>query len=211
MLYAIFQLSKWRRRLKTQPEEVMATYQQLVDEISQDIERLQEEYGRGPCPSNCFQCCLNTSTIPISEVEARDLKIGLDALPEPIRQHIREKAQRTIEVLENKGFSPDKMVQDAGMKAIDVIKGKSFGECPMLVGGVCTVYEHRPVICRVWGYPIDNGTELACCKKTFIGVRRNFKPIDYANYWRRCKELSLALGAEEKTPNCYLVLKLLDD
>lgn len=211
MQYMILQLLKWRSKLETLPEEVISTYHQLVDEISSDIERLQREYGRGPCPSNCFQCCLNTSTIPISEVEARDLKTGLDALPEPIRQHIREKAQKTIKVLEDKGFSPDKMVQDAGMKAIDVIKGKSYGECPMLIGGVCSVYEHRPVICRVWGYPIDNGTELACCKKTFIGVRTNFKPIKYADYWRRCKELSLSLGAEEKTPNCYLVLELLDD
>lgn len=197
--------------METQTEQVMTTYQQLVDEVTQDIERLREEYGKGPCPSDCFKCCLNTSTIPISEVEARDLKIALDALPEPIRQHIRQKAQQTINVLESKGFTPDKMIKDSGMEAIDVIKGKSYGECPMLIGGVCSVYDHRPLICRVWGYPIDNGREIACCKKTFIGVRRNYNPIDYATYWRRCRELSEELGAKEKTPNCYLVLELLEE
>ena len=60
--------------------QVMQTYRELVDEINQDVDRLRKEYGGVPCPSDCFKCCLNTSTIPISEVEARDLKVGLDAL-----------------------------------------------------------------------------------------------------------------------------------
>ena len=192
-------------------DDVMHTYQELVDEINQEIDRIRNEYGRSPCPSNCFQCCSNTSTIPISEVEARDLKKGLDALPPEIRQHIRQKAERTIRELEAKGYTPETMVKDTGMKAIDVVKGKSSGECPMLIGGVCSVYEHRPVICRVWGYPIDNGQNLACCKKTFIGQSRNYKPLKYADYWQRCKNLSDALGAKQKTPNCYLVVQLIED
>ncbi len=192
-------------------QQVMQTYRELVDEINQDVARLRKEYGGVPCPSDCFKCCLNTSTIPISEVEARDLKVGLDALPLSIRHHIRQKAQNTIKVLEAEGFSPDEMVKDSGMEAIQVIKGKSYGECPMLIGGVCSVYDHRPVICRVWGYPINNGSELACCKKTFIGQRRNYKPIEYAEYWRRCRKLSESLGADKKTPNCYLVVKLLEE
>lgn len=192
-------------------DQIMQTYRELVDEINQDVARLRKEYGGVPCPSDCFKCCLNTSTIPISEVEARDLKIGLEALPLSIRHYIRQKAQNTIKVLEAKGFSPDEMVKDSGMEAIQVIKGKSYGECPMLIGGVCSVYEHRPVICRVWGYPINNGSELACCKKTFIGQRRNYKPIEYAEYWRRCRTLSKSLGADKKTPNCYLVAQLLEE
>ena len=191
-------------------EQVIASYQELVTEINQDIERIRTEYGRVPCPSDCFKCCLNTSTIPISEVESRDLKIALDALPQPIRQYIRQKAVKTIKVLEANGFSAENMVHDSGMKAIEVVKGKPYGECPMLIGGVCSVYEHRPIICRVWGYPIDNGKELACCKKTFIGQHKNYKPVKYAEYWSRCKTLSKALGAEQKTPNCYLVTQLID-
>ena len=195
--------------MATQTEQlVMNEYRELVTEIDQDVERVRKEYGRVPCPSTCFQCCLNTSTIPISEVEARDLKTALDALPQPIREHIRQRAEATIKVLEANGHTREKMTENSGMDAIDVVKGKSFGECPMLIGGVCSVYEHRPVICRVWGYPINNGNELACCKKTFIGQRRNYKPVKYAEYWQRCKNLSEALGALQKTPNCYLVAQL---
>lgn len=191
-------------------EDVMQTYQTLVDEIDRDVLRIREEFGRYPCPSDCFQCCLNTSTIPISEVEARDLKIGLERLPQELQEHILQKAKRTIKELEAEGYNPENMVKDTGLKAIDVVKGTSFGECPMLIGGVCSVYENRPVICRVWGYPIDNGNNLACCKKTFIGQERDYIPLKYSDYWQRCKNLSEELGSVQKTPNCYLVVQLLE-
>lgn len=196
--------------MTTHSKQVMAAYNTLVAEITRDVRRLQEEYGRLPCPTDCFKCCRNTATMPISEVEGRDLKRGLDALPQQIRLHIRQKADRTIAALQAAGHSQEKMLQDSGMDAIKLIKGTPIGECPMLIGGVCSVYEHRPVICRVWGYPIDNGGELSCCHKTFIGQRQKFKPIDYSSYWRRCKTLSEALGATQKTPNCHLVSRLIE-
>ena len=78
--------------MATHSEQVMAAYNGLVAEITRDVRRLREEYGRLPCPTDCFKCCRNTATMPISEVEARDLKRGLDALPQQIRRHIRKKA-----------------------------------------------------------------------------------------------------------------------
>ena len=197
--------------MSIQSDQVMVKYNQLVTEINKDVDRIRQEYGRYPCPTDCFQCCNNTSTIPISEVEARHLKIGLDALPKQVKSHIHKKAQQTIKVLESKGFTSDSMVKDSGIEAINIIKGKSYGQCPMLIGGVCSVYEHRPVICRVWGYPIDNGSELACCRKTFIGQRRDFNPVKYSLYWQKCKTLSEELGVFKKTPSCYLVSQLIEE
>ena len=189
----------------------MEAYQELVDEIQRDVERLREESGGVPCPSNCFSCCRNTSTMAISEVEARDLKVALDALPVELRTHIRQKAEQSIKKLKSHGYDAEDIMPDAGMKAIEVVKGTPEGECPMLIGGVCSVYEHRPVICRVWGYPIHNGNELACCHKTFIGKRRQFRPLNYTRYWSVCQDLSKELGATQKTPNCYLVSRLLSE
>ncbi len=187
----------------------MKAYYALLDTIENDIARLRDAAGGSPCPSDCFACCRNTATMSISEVEARNLKIGLAALPAVLRSHIRQKAERSIRKLRQHGYDAENIVPDAGMKAIAVIKGTPEGECPMLVGGVCSVYEHRPVICRVWGYPIQNRDVLACCKKTFIGKRHRFRPLDYTHYWQVCQELSSELGATEKTPNCYLVSGLL--
>jgi Fe-S-cluster containining protein len=147
----------------------------------------------------------------ISEVEAQNLKKGLEKLPEELRAHILKKANRSIQKLKQLGYAHEQMMIDAGMAATELLKGRREAECPMLIGGVCSVYEHRPMICRVWGYPIDNGNELACCRKTFIGQRRLFKPIDYVRYWRGCRDLSKALGVEQKTPNCYLMIRLLTE
>ncbi len=187
----------------------MQPYHELVADVMRDVRRLREEYGTSPCPANCFDCCKNTATMAISEVEAQDLKLGLDALPPEIRAHICQKAERSIGRIEALGYDAANITQESGMDVLAVLKGTPEAECPMLIGGVCTVYEHRPVICRVWGYPLDNGRELACCHKTFIGQRRDYKPLNYAHYWRQCRALSEELGATRKTPNCYLVGALL--
>ena len=188
---------------------VMGQYRHLMREVETETQRLYEARGSFPCPSNCFDCCRNTATMLISEVEGQDLKVGLKKLAPEIRAHIRKKANRSVRRLEQIGYSHEQMTRDAGMEAVEVLKGKPEAECPMLIGGVCSVYEHRPLICRVWGYPINNGSELACCRKTFIGQRRLFKPIDYARYWKTCRDLSKKIGTEEKTPNAYLVVRLL--
>ena len=189
----------------------MQAYHELLDEIQRDVKRLRDASGGVPCPANCFSCCRNTATMAISEVEARDLKVGLETLPVEIRAHIRQKAERSIKKLKARGYDVENIMPDAGMKAIGVIKDTPEGECPMLIGGVCAVYEHRPVICRVWGYPIHNGNELACCNKTFIGKRRRYRPLNYDRYWKMCQKLSTELGATQKTPNCYLVSRLLSE
>jgi Fe-S-cluster containining protein len=149
--------------------------------------------------------------MPISEVEGRDLKEGLKKLPQEVKTHILKKATRSIRKLEQLGHSDEEMAIPMGLEPTNALRGKREGECPMLVGGVCSVYDHRPIICRVWGYPIDNGNELACCHMTFISQRRLFKPIDYAGYWRECRDLSETLGAKQKTANCYLVAHLLTE
>lgn len=189
----------------------MKAYNELLGEIERDVKRLREASGGVPCPSTCFACCHNTATMAISEVEARHLKLGLDALPEQLREHIRSKAERSIKKLEAHGHNIESIMPDTGMEAVSVVRGQPEGECPMLIGGVCSVYEHRPVICRVWGYPIHNGNDLACCHKTFLGKRRRYPPLNYNHYWKTCQNLSTELGATQKTPNCYLVSQLLSE
>ncbi len=188
---------------------IMQTYEELISEITKEIQRLRVEYGTSPCPENCFSCCKNTATMAISEIEARDLTRGLEALPLQLRIHIRQKAERTIQLLESQGYTLENMKPQVSMDAVAVVKGKPEGECPMLIGGVCAVYEHRPVICRIWGYPLHNGNELACCPKTFIGKRKRFKPLNYTRYWAQCQTLSKELGQKQKEPNCYVVARLL--
>ena len=45
-----------------------------------------------------------------------------------------------------------------------VIAGERTIDCPALVDGRCSVYEHRPLICRLWGavesLPCPHGCEV---------------------------------------------------
>lgn len=48
--------------------------------------------------------------------------------------------------------------------ALDIIAGKRSASCPALVNDRCSVYEHRPLICRLWGavesMPCPHGCEV---------------------------------------------------
>ena len=70
---------------------VMGQYRELVNEIDIEVLRLREAQGRSLCPANCFECCRNTATMLISEVEGQDVKEGLKTLPQEIQAHILKK------------------------------------------------------------------------------------------------------------------------
>jgi Fe-S-cluster containining protein len=43
--------------------------------------------------------------------------------------------------------------------------------CPLLVDGQCSVYENRPVICRIFGFPVSDGETMATCELNFTEER----------------------------------------
>ena len=191
--------------------KILAEYRLLVEEIGEQTANLRIQLGgQIPCAPNCYGCCITTATLPISEVEGLDLKNGLIALPESVRSYVRWKANRTIGKLTSLGYSLENIIPDSGNKALDAIKGSQEAECPLLIGGVCSVYKQRPILCHIWGYPMFNGDEVACCRRTFKGNKYKVKPIDYTYYWNELKRLSKKQGADEKTPICYLVIRLLE-
>ncbi len=43
--------------------------------------------------------------------------------------------------------------------------------CPLLVDGQCSVYESRPVLCRIFGFPVSDGKTIATCELNFTDDR----------------------------------------
>ena len=192
----------------------MDSYLNLIANIGDETRALADQAGSLPCPTNCFDCCRNTATMSISLVEAKHLGIGLKTLPHSIQEHVQKKAERTINKIEKEGYSEAEVVT-AGTEAAETIKGHVESECPMLLGGVCIIYDYRPIICRVWGYPIQNNLEISCCKKTFLDSEATYKPLPYDQHWNDCKKLSGPLKSKQKEdaahriPICYFVQNLL--
>jgi len=54
----------------------------------------------------------------------------------------------------------------------------SEGECPFLVNSSCSIYEHRPIICRTHGYPLlqmgENDWDLSACELNFTKVSEDY-------------------------------------
>ena len=80
-------------------------------------------------------------------VEAMALRLALDTLPPGHRRRITDKARNATEE-----------------------------DCPLLDGGICLLYPHRPVICRTHGMPIlmapegDDAPALDFCPLNFRGM-----------------------------------------
>ncbi len=39
--------------------------------------------------------------------------------------------------------------------------------CPLLVNDQCSIYTERPILCRIFGFPISNGETIATCELNF--------------------------------------------
>ena len=74
------------------------------------------------CKKGCSDCC-EQGDYPISELELKYLMLGFSSLDYELKFKIQKK------------FS-------------EIKKG---GECPFLIDKICSIYSHRPIICRVHG------------------------------------------------------------
>lgn len=75
-------------------------------------------------------------------------------------------------------------------------KKKKVKECPLLLDGVCPIYDSRPVICKTHGYPLLMDGRVTFCPKNFKKTRKI-----KANCLTDLSRLNLALAAIN---HCYL-------
>ncbi len=43
--------------------------------------------------------------------------------------------------------------------------------CPLLIDNQCSIYEHRPILCRIFGFPVSDGETIATCELNFTQDR----------------------------------------
>jgi len=161
-------------------EQVMDQYRKLISDLDSRCAELRAKY------KPTFPCGVK--------------------LPKEIQNAIFEQARRASRRLLEMGHPAEELTRK---EAIGLLRGRSEGICPFLIGGVCTCYEHRPIICRSWGYPMNTGDEVVLCEKIFSKEEIDrADSIDYSYYWGEAQRLSRLLGFERSYPMCYMVLKL---
>lgn len=82
------------------------------------------------CKAGCSSCC-ETGDYPISEKELKTLMIGYSKLDNESKIRVQNNLKK-------------------------MVRG---GACPFLLDSLCSVYEYRPTICRIYGlaYITKNG------------------------------------------------------
>jgi Fe-S-cluster containining protein len=116
-------------------------YLHIVNAVDEEFERNRKLHGhRMRCGQGCTDCCHHRFVI--SGLEAHHMAEGLKLTTPEIRERLRSRASEYIRRTEQRL------------------------PCPALEGGACSIYEHRPLICRKFGMPIYNPEKperiLAC-------------------------------------------------
>ena len=146
---------------------------QIVDAALADATRKSGSWLA--CRPGCTQCCIGV--FPINQLDVLRLKRGLRKLGEASPQRaaaIRERARESIARLSHDfPGNPITGLLDDSEEAAERFEGFANDEpCPALdrTSGLCELYEHRPMTCRVFGPPVRSEDGLGVCELCFQGA-----------------------------------------
>jgi Fe-S-cluster containining protein len=128
------------------------------------------------CHPRCSVCCIGL--FPITRLDVRLLQEGLAHLSTDQRTRISGRAAQQVAALET--AYPQLRVSSSvdGWSDADLDEAvEAFHDvpCPALEdNGLCSLYAHRPLICRSMGIPERQDTMIngACGVQTFVAVTR---------------------------------------
>lgn len=146
---------------------------QIVDAALADATRKSGSWLA--CRPGCTQCCIGV--FPINQLDALRLNRGLRKLGKDSPQRaaaIRERARESIARL-SPDFpgNPVTGILDDSEEAADRFEDLGNDQpCPALDPrtGLCELYEHRPMTCRVFGPPVRTEDGLGVCELCFQGA-----------------------------------------
>ena len=133
----------------------MARYQDVLALADTHFRRvLDEQPGAMECRLGCTLCCQG-----LFEISAADLVVlmeGLRQLDPQVLDHLVRKSRESIERFDHPVLSS---LDEAERR--EFFDGPAAGEsCPALSAeGACTIYAHRPLLCRTFGLPVREGKE----------------------------------------------------
>ena len=98
-------------------------YAEFIVELDKRLQGYFASFGESiHCVKGCSECC-EKGAYPLSDIELEYLMQGFIQLPPVLKVQVQENIR-------------------------NMVKG---GQCPFLINHECSVYEHRPIICRVHG------------------------------------------------------------
>ena len=158
----------------------MSRLYQIQEQVRRRTDEIAAAHWDWPCRKACDECCRSLAAVPlVSEAEWRAIGEAIAALPatlaEMVRARIRESAGMTRPVV-----------------------------CPLLDvdGGLCLIYEARPVACRAYGFYAGREGVRGCSR--IEAVSREAPDVIWGNH----AALEASLGALGRAAELHVWLAL---
>lgn len=123
-------------------------------------------YPEIPCAKGCSHCCHN-QLFRVSEAEWQTVRQGLAAMPAETRAALLAKA-REMYAAHRGTLEAMASYWSCGEALAPGLHESAPKSCPLLVEGRCSIYAHRPAICRGYGYfsaTVSGDNALLICKQ----------------------------------------------
>lgn len=157
---------------------LLSRYQDLLAGVDSRGDEVREAYpGQIQCGRGCTDCC--HQPFDISWLEGFFLWIGLGDLDEGVRRRVLERAKAYEAWSATQSWGARETIQGTEEERtlrmrirIDAMS-TSHMPCPLLEDGVCLLYDYRPAVCRLAGYPLPDPVDdsaLYACYKNFTGL-----------------------------------------
>ena len=135
-------------------DELFSRYRELAQSADALFHTIQEKYPLSvKCRVHCCDCCY--AIFGVFPVEAAYVAYHFSRLDRRIRRNVIRHAEKSeVEMLKAHDQLEQVFEDNQKMKAFGL--GKQRVRCPLLKEQKeCILYEHRPIICRVYGVPFS--------------------------------------------------------
>jgi Fe-S-cluster containining protein len=186
---------------------LLRSYELMVDQADEAFRKVKEEHGPSmACELHCSECC--HAVFGLFLIEAVNIKRQFDQLDVQKKKEVLlrcNETERGIKKLEKKL----EMHREDQEMQVSILARERI-RCPLLdENNECTLYDHRPITCRVYGILTKiQGKARVCGKARFEkGVSYPIFDLDgaYRNLYGLSRELLEEGGAEEPEKAALLI------
>lgn len=145
-------------------KNVFSKYEKLVKEADFAFQDISRNYKDNIiCKVQCSDCC--HSVFGLFPIETAYISYNFSKLPRNIRKEILERALEAENKLSALEESMKKEYGKDEQAMLDALSRQRI-RCPLLNDeNKCSMYEYRPITCRVYGMPTIMGGKMRACWK----------------------------------------------
>jgi Fe-S-cluster containining protein len=176
-------------------EDLFSRYEALPRKADILFQTIHEKYPDSVrCRIRCCDCC--HAVFGLFPAEAAYINYHFNRLDRKIRRDVLRRAEKAEGEIIKAKDSLKIFEEDPKMKVYGI--GKQRVRCPLLSDKEeCVLYEHRPVICRIYGVPyslLKGKKELSyVCGLSGFEASVSYPTVKLDNLYQRLVELSVEM------------------